>query len=390
MEETVLQFGTGKFLRSFADLFIHEANAAGREIGRVVAVQSTASDRGSWLNQQRGTYHVLIRGTVGGVEIDDIAAVASISRALVAKFEWDRALEVARSSHLRAIVSNVTEIGYRDDADGDALLDSPPGSFPAKLTAVLWARHRANLPGVTVLPCELIERNGDRLRELVLRVAERWQLGPEFLDWIERECQWANCLVDRIVTGPPQEHELLEGDRLMSVAEPFAFWAVELAGGVCPIEHKAVHVVDDVTPYALRKVRILNGAHTALACKALPLQFETVRQCVTDPEIGPWLEALCQRGDRASARRPSRRRYDNVCGRDVRAFQKSIHRARAVRHRLGTGSQGAGEVDAHLSRVPRALRQGSAHVAQYPRAVYREGTQCLIWKPRASGAMIER
>ena len=292
MEETVLQFGTGKFLRSFADLFIHEANAAGREIGRVVAVQSTASDRGSWLNQQRGTYHVLIRGTVGGVEIDDIAAVASISRALVAKFEWDRALEVARSSHLRAIVSNVTEIGYRDDADGDALLDSPPGSFPAKLTAVLWARHRANLPGVTVLPCELIERNGDRRRELVLRVAERWQLGPEFLDWIERECQWANCLVDRIVTGPPQEHELLEGDRLMSVAEPFAFWAVELAGGVCPIEHKAVHVVDDVTPYALRKVRILNGAHTALACKALPLQFETVRQCVTDPEIGPWLEAL--------------------------------------------------------------------------------------------------
>ena len=245
MEETVLQFGTGKFLRSFADLFIHEANAAGREIGRVVAVQSTASDRGSWLNQQRGTYHVLIRGTVGGVEIDDIAAVASISRTLVAKFEWDRALEVARSSHLRAIVSNVTEIGYRDVADGDALLDSPPGSFPAKLTAVLWARHRANLPGVTVLPCELIERNGDRLRELVLRVAE-----------------------------------------------PFAFWAIELAGGVCPIEHKAVHVVDDVTPYALRKVRVLNGAHTALACKALPLQFETVRQCVTDPEIGPWLEAL--------------------------------------------------------------------------------------------------
>ena len=121
----------------------------------------------------------------------------------------------------------------------------------------------------------------------------RGQLGGAFLDWVQVECHWANCLVDRIVTGPPQEHPLLEADRLLSVAEPFAFWAVELAQGrACPIEHEALQVVDNVDPYALRKVRILNGAHTALACKDLPPQLATVRQCVTDSEIGPWLEEL--------------------------------------------------------------------------------------------------
>jgi tagaturonate reductase len=296
VEETVLQFGTGKFLRSFADLFIHEANGAGRDIGRVVAVQSTQSQRGAWLNQQRGAYHVLLRGIVNGVEVDEIVSVASVSRALVAAVEWDRVLEVARSSHLQVIVSNVTEVGYRDVAageGGDSHDDDPPRSFPARLTAILKERHAANLPGLTVLPCELIERNGDHLRQLVLQTADRWQLGADFLDWVEVECHWANCLVDRIVTGPPQEHELLSSDQLLSVAEPFAFWAVELADGeTCPIDHEAVQVVDDVDPYALRKVRILNGAHTALACKALPLHFETVRQCVTDSEIGPWLEAL--------------------------------------------------------------------------------------------------
>src|SRR5262249_54312636 len=58
------------------------------------------------------------------------------------------------------------------------------------------------------------------------------------------------------------------------------------------IRHPAVRVTDDVQPFFLRKVRILNAAHTALVCKAMPRGFTTVRPAVEDREIGPWLERL--------------------------------------------------------------------------------------------------
>jgi tagaturonate reductase len=56
--------------------------------------------------------------------------------------------------------------------------------------------------------------------------------------------------------------------------------------------HSAVERVERLEPYYLRKVRILNGAHTALVAKAMPLGFHTVRQAVLDPQIGPWLRRL--------------------------------------------------------------------------------------------------
>ena len=292
MEETILQFGTGRFLRSFTDLFVHESNAAGSVVGRVVALQSTDSGRAEQLNQQGGRYHVLIRGERGVETVDEVLVVGSISRALTAAEEWHEVLDLGRSPGLRTIVSNVTEVGYRLK-EMDEYVRVPPASFPAKLTALLHTRYSAGHDGVTILPCELIERNGDRLFGLIVEVAERWQLARGFIDWLRERCLWANCLVDRIVTGAPAQHELLSSDQLLSVAEPFAFWAIEMPGDArCPIEHESIHCVESVDPYALRKVRILNGAHTAMALKAMSMGFETVRQCVSDGGIGSWLEEL--------------------------------------------------------------------------------------------------
>jgi tagaturonate reductase len=99
--------------------------------------------------------------------------------------------------------------------------------------------------------------------------------------------------VDRIVTGTPQNHPLLAEDPLLIAAEPFAFWGIEAKSErVCLFEHPAITLTPDVRPYALRKVRILNGAHTSLVCKAVPKGFTTVREAVEDPEIGDWLRGL--------------------------------------------------------------------------------------------------
>jgi tagaturonate reductase len=292
LPETVLQFGSGRFLRAFADLFIHQANARGQGVGRVVIVQSTGGERAGGLNRQGGRYHVVVRGLEGGAVVDRVEPCESISRALVAGSQWPDVLALARSPQLRIVLSNTTEKGYDlDPADGPN--DEPPRSFPAKLLAVLRARHEAGLPGLTVVPCELRERQADLLLGLVVDLARGWGLAPAFIDWLQTRCAWLNTLVDRIVTGTPAGHPLLAEDPMLTACEPYALWAIEEKPGVGRfIEHPAVVWAADVMLYFLRKVRILNGGHTALLIKAWPLGFRTVREAVSDPALGAWLERL--------------------------------------------------------------------------------------------------
>ena len=288
--ETVLQFGSGRFLRAFADLFIQHANAAGHAVGRVVIVQSTGHGRAGGLNAQGGKYHVLVRGIEAGGVVDRVEECGSVSRALHAGTQWEEVLAVARCPELHTILSNTTEAGYHlaDDAPADAV----PKSFPAKLLAVLKARWAADLPPPTVVPCELIEGNAGILKCILHQLARDWREPSGFTAWLT-EVPFLHTLVDRIVTGPPADHRLLASDPLLIVAEPFAFWALEAhPRSALTFPHPAIVRTPDVTPYFLRKVRTLNAAHTALLIKAKPRGFESVRDAVNDPELGAWLWRL--------------------------------------------------------------------------------------------------
>lgn len=298
LPETVLQFGAGNFLRAFCDLFIQQANEGATPVGKIVVVQSTDSGRADALSAQNGRYHVAVRGVRNGQVVDESFPVEAISRAVSARSDWPAVLELARSPQLRYLLSNTTEAGFALHP-ADRPTDSPPASFPAKLCQVLAARQSAGLPGLIILPCELIERNGDRLKELVLQQAAAWaETAPQygssaFLEYVQHGCRWLNSLVDRIVTGKPAEHPLLASDPLLTAAEPFALWAIEgTAADLGPLVHPAIRVVPDVQPYSLRKIRILNGAHTALVSHALPLGFQTVREAVADKAVGDWLRGL--------------------------------------------------------------------------------------------------
>ncbi len=298
LPETILQFGAGNFLRAFADLFVHQANQQGQNVGRVVVVQSTGDARAQLLNQQGGRYHVVIRGLENGQVVDRVEESASISRALIAASQWPEIDALARSPGLKFILSNTTEAGYAlnpADADygGAPLKPEPPKSFPAKLTAVLYARWEAKQPGVTLLPCELIEDNADKLRGLVLQLSRDWNLPDAFRAWVEQDCCWLSSLVDRIVPGKPDDHPLLASDPLLLMAEPFAFWALQTKPNAARwAEHPAILRTPDVKPYFLRKVRILNGAHTALVSKVGLHRFATVREAMDDAETRTWLERL--------------------------------------------------------------------------------------------------
>ncbi|HEX6063207.1 MAG TPA: tagaturonate reductase, partial [Longimicrobiales bacterium] len=302
--ERVLQFGTGGFLRGFIGHFIDEANLHNGFDGCIVAVGSTGSGRDRVINEQDGLFTLWVRGIVDREAVSDLQLNSAFSRALSATEHWPEVLKCARSRDLELIFSNTTEAGLVIE-DGDDLNDEPPHSFPAKLTRLLWERAEhfdfARDRGVVVVPCELIEDNGTILRDMVLTLAKRWNLDTRFARWIEEAVPFCNTLVDRIVPGEPspveKEHawrQLGYQDDIITVAEPYRLFAIEADERVAArlrfaAADASVVISDDIAPYRLRKVRLLNGAHTIVVPLALLSGCETVADAVNDAKVGAFL-----------------------------------------------------------------------------------------------------
>lgn len=303
LPERTLQFGTGALLRGLPDALVDEANGAGRRAGRVVMVGQTGSGRADAFAGQDGLYTLCVRGLRDGQPVDETRLVSSVSRALSARSDWPAVLDVARSPDLELVVSNTTEVGIADDP-GDRRDPGPPRSFPGKLAAVLATRAEAfGYAGgpLVVLPCELVEANGEKLAALVRRHATRWGLDARFFDWLDAQVTFADTLVDRIVPGLPGDAAELYArlgytDRLLTVAEPYRLWAIRGDAGLAarlPFAGlEGVVVTPDLAPYRERKVRILNGGHTATVPAALLCGLETVREAVEDGVVGPFIRRV--------------------------------------------------------------------------------------------------
>lgn len=305
--EKVLQFGEGNFLRAFVEHWIDWANERAGWNGKVVAVQPIPQGLAKTINRQEGLYTLYLCGARQGKPVDEKRVISAISRCINPYEEngWEEVLDVARSEALEYIVSNTTEAGivYQYQPRGAC----PPESFPAKLTEVLYARYEAGLPGVAVLSCELIDHNGEELRRCVLRHADDWALGDEFLQWMAREVLFCSTLVDRIVPGRVRDDALLAQmtkengyqDDLLDVGECFGVWMIE---GPETLKNRLpfaqagapVSVVPDITPYKLRKVRILNGAHTGFVLAAFLAGFEIVRDCMYDETVRGFMDRMLQ------------------------------------------------------------------------------------------------
>lgn len=302
--ERVLQFGEGNFLRAFVDWMLDRLNGAGLFNGRAVLVQPIAQGMSEIINAQDGLFTVVLRGRQGGQVLDTREVITSVSRCVDPYRDFEAFLACARNPDLRFVVSNTTEAGIRVDP-ADALAARPCPSFPGKLTQLLHHRfqHFAGDPtrGLVMLPCELIERNGDHLRRAVEETARRWELAPAFLSWVSDACLFTNTLVDRIVTGYPKEEAadlqaaLGYEDRLLVAAEVFHTWVIESPRPLeeeLPFQRIGLNVVwtNDVGPYRERKVRILNGAHTMSALGAYLAGLDTVGACMADPTFRGFIE----------------------------------------------------------------------------------------------------
>ena len=293
--EKVLQFGEGNFLRAFVDYFFDVMNEKSGFNGKVVVTQPIGQGLAPMINEQDGLYTLFLRGSENGEKVNKKRVISAISRCLNPYEDYDALMACADNPELRFIVSNTTEAGiaYDPSCKKD---DAPPASFPAKLTAFLYRRFKKGLPGFIVLSCELIDHNGDELRKCVHQYIDQWELESEFRFWVDNDNIFCSTLVDRIVPGYPRneaaaiEEELGYKDNLIDTGEVFGFWVIEGPQDIkkeLPIESAdlPIIVVDDVTPYKQRKVRILNGAHTSFIMAAYLAGQDIVRDCMKDEVI---------------------------------------------------------------------------------------------------------
>ena len=286
MKETVIQFGEGNFLRGFFDYFLHKMNEKGLYDGKAVVVQPIPMGRVKELNEQDCKYNLYLRGIQNGEIIKEHTFVESISRCVDPYENFEDYMALADNPDFRFIVSNTTEAGI-EFVDSCKFQDTPALSFPGKLTQLLYKRFKNGLNGFVIFACELIDNNGSELKKCVHKYAEAWNLESDFVAWLENENHFVNTLVDRIVTGYPNDEtkEMHPDDKFLDTAEIFHLWVLE--GDFeeeFPLKKAGFNVIwtDDAKPYKKIKVRILNGAHTSLVAGALLSGIETVGEAMND------------------------------------------------------------------------------------------------------------
>ncbi len=296
----VLQFGEGNFLRAFIDWMFHVMNKQGKFNGMAQLVQPLPSGMAEQINAQDGLYTLILRGIADGKTVEKREVIESVKGCLNPYENWNAVVESAVSNDLRFIFSNTTEAGieYKPEPYTPGKCQN---TYPAKLTSLVFERWKAfqgdPAKGLVFVPCELIDRNGATLKQCMKQYAADWKLPEGFSAWLDTACLFVNTLVDRIVAGYPRgeaeqiEAELGYEDKLLDCGEIFHFFVIEGPQRILkelPFTECGLNVVvtENQAPYRTRKVRFLNGAHTADVPAAILGGLTFVDEMMDDPVFG--------------------------------------------------------------------------------------------------------
>ncbi|WP_057937408.1 tagaturonate reductase [Algoriphagus resistens] len=305
----ILQFGNGNFLRGFTDWMIQKSNQANVFDGDIHIVQVHSKSGNNSMKDQDCLFHVIEQGLKKGESVQESTLVTCVAGITNVFEDYQEYLKLGENPDLRFMVSNTTEAGIIFDPT-DASSDSISKTFPGKLTALLYHRFKTfngdASKGLIFLPCELIEGNGEALKECIQKYISFWKLPAEFSEWIDWRNIFCNTLVDRIVPGFPQgsideiQEKLGYKDEMAVMVEPYHFWAIEgvdIVKEEFPLDRAGLNVkfVDNLAPFRTQKVRILNGGHTSMVAFAYLKGLRTVREAVENPEIGAFLKEAIYR-----------------------------------------------------------------------------------------------
>lgn len=285
----IVHFGIGAFHRAHQAVYTDDAMAAGDRDWGIIGVSLRSPDVARQLNPQDGLYTMSTRSATNRA----LRLIGAVQQVLVAA-EAPQAVIAALAAPTTHIVSfTVTEKGYLRTAEGQLDLDAARGqaSLYRFLAAGFAARKAAGLPGLTLLSCDNLAGNGAVLRVLVRQYLIAWH--PDLVAWFDATCRSPATMIDRIVPATTDaDRAVVEAaigvrDEGAVVTEGFSQWVIEddFAGPRPRWEAVGAALVADVAPYETAKLRMLNGAHSALAYIGLGRGHGCVHQAVADPAI---------------------------------------------------------------------------------------------------------
>ncbi|MCW1429506.1 mannitol dehydrogenase family protein [Novosphingobium sp. JCM 18896] len=304
----IVHFGIGAFHRAhqawYTDLAMEAG--AGTKHGRdwtIAGVSLRSAGVAEQMNPQDGLYSVTERSDAA----PRARVVGSVRQVLVAPQDPAAVVALLAAPATKIASFTITEKGYGRAADGslDPAL-AGEGSIYRYLAEGLAQRRAAKLPGLTLLSCDNLADNGGQLGRLLGEHVAR--IDADLARWIADECTFPGTMVDRIVPATtPEDVAVVEGllglsDAAAVVTEPFSQWVIEdrFAQGRPAWDQVGAQLVADVAPYETAKLRMLNGAHSALAYLGLGRGHVFVHEAVADPAIRPVIERLMQQEAAAS------------------------------------------------------------------------------------------
>ncbi|MGV3458068.1 mannitol dehydrogenase family protein [Sphingomonas sp.] len=292
----IVHLGMGAFTRAHQAVLTEDAIAASGDVWRIIDVSMRSATVRDQLAPQDHLFTVTSKGE--GAPVTRL--VRCVGDAIVAPEHPDCVVAALADPRTQVVTLTVTEKGYHlvaADADLPASLcedaaRAAPQTIYGYLAQGLERRRAEGLAGLTILSCDNLAENGTRLREMLLRVLGARD--PALAEWCSVHCTFPNSMVDRIVPATqPADLDALEAriglrDEAAVFTEPFRQWVIEdsFAGPRPAWDAAGAQIVADVRPYETAKLRMLNGAHSALAYLGLAKGLELVNQAIADPEIG--------------------------------------------------------------------------------------------------------
>lgn len=301
----IVHLGIGNFHRGHQAVYTDDAMAAGDRQWGITGVSMRSSAVEEQMRPQDCLYTVTERSGSGAA----IRLISAIRSVIVAPELPERVVAALASADTSIVTLTVTEKGYCMRPDGnldvaaqdvacDLQGNGRPRTIYGFLAAALAERRSHDRGGLTLLSCDNLAENGKHLARLLESYLEHRDTA--LADWFRSHCTSPSTMVDRIVpaTTPTDRDTVAEAiglrDEAAVITEPFRQWVIEdhFAGARPQWESAGAELVSDVRPFEAAKLRMLNGAHSALAYLGLLHGHEFVHQAIDDPEIRPVVERI--------------------------------------------------------------------------------------------------
>ena len=325
----VVHLGLGAFHRAHQAVYCDDAMSAGDRNWAVTGVSLRSAAVRDALAPQHGLYTVTERGREG----EQTRLIGAVTRTLVAPEDPLAVVQTIAAASVQVVTLTVTEKAYYsasgrvlDDQAApiasDLAADAPPQTIYGLLAAALADRRASGAPGLTLMSCDNLADNGELLGGLLGEFLERRD--PGLALWTRDNCCFPSTMVDRIVPAPTAEDrrhvavQLGMQDEAAVVTEPFRQWVIQdrFAGPRPRWEAGGAQIVMDVRAYETAKLRMLNGAHSALAYLGLFKGYQFVDQAIGDPAIRAVVDQLMRHEAAAS--------FQPAAGQDLAAYADAL------------------------------------------------------------------